>query len=82
MTLILPETLTGHWETSDGNMVATSFAPLLRKDLSMGKVSDYELANAIYLASRSDMALIGYQQAAKERIRWLSVQLAVERMKS
>lgn len=39
-------------------------------------LTDFELANAIYMASRTDLDLIVYQTAAKERIRWLSIRLA------
>jgi len=46
-----------------------------RARLSKGSISDDELANGLYLCDRNSLELIGYQTAAKERIRWLSRQL-------
>lgn len=48
-----------------------------RTRLCKGDVSDFALANAVFLASRNDLDLIVWQTAAKERIRWLSAHLAV-----
>lgn len=48
--------------------------PRTRPDLS-----DFALANAVFMASRHDLDLIVYQTAAKERIRWLSIELAKAR---
>lgn len=45
--------------------------PRSRPDLS-----DFALANAIFMADRNSLDLIHYQTAAKERIRWLSIELA------
>lgn len=45
--------------------------PRSRPDLS-----DFELANAVFMADRYSLDLIHYQTAAKERIRWLSIELA------
>jgi hypothetical protein len=47
-----------------------------RDRLAMGHLTDFNLANAIFLADRNSLELISYQTAAKERIRWLSIQLA------
>ena len=43
---------------------------------SYGDMTDFALANAVFMASRDDLSLIHYQTAAKERIRWLSLRLA------
>lgn len=43
---------------------------------SFGHLTDFALANAVFLAGRDDLDLIVYQTAAKERIRWLSIELA------
>ena len=43
---------------------------------SFKHMTDFELANAVFMADRSDLDLIIYQTAAKERIRWLSLRLA------
>ncbi|MES2845625.1 MAG: hypothetical protein V4747_11400 [Pseudomonadota bacterium] len=47
-----------------------------RSALPKGHLTDDELANGIFMVSRYDLSLIGFQDAAKERIRWLSRQLA------
>lgn len=47
-----------------------------RADLAHGKLTDFELANRVYLASRHDLDLLSWHTAAKERIRWLSIRLA------
>ena len=66
----------GHWDTPDGAKMAAEYAGKSRADLTKGDVSDLALANAVFLASRYDLDLIVWQTAAKERIRWLSAQLA------
>lgn len=66
----------GHWETDDGAAVAAEYVKKDRADLCMGSVSDFALANDQYMVSRDDLRLIAYQTAVKERIRWLSAQLA------
>lgn len=43
---------------------------------SFAEMTDFELANAVFLVGRSSLDLIKYQTAAKERIRWLSLRLA------
>jgi hypothetical protein len=40
------------------------------------ELSDFALANAVFMAARDSLDLIHYQTAAKERIRWLSIRLA------
>lgn len=68
--------LPGHWDTTEGAEVASLIVDEKREHLTMGDMSDFHFANAQYLASRNDLDLIVYQTAAKERIRWLSAQLA------
>ena len=43
-----------------------------RADLAKGKLTDDELANRVFAANRGDLDLIVWQDAAKDRIRWLS----------
>lgn len=43
-----------------------------RAKLTMGDLTDDEMANAVFMADRSSLDLIAYQTAAKDRIRWLS----------
>lgn len=74
--IAMPATLDGHWLTLDGLSVAIEYASKQRSELCMGHMSDFELANRQFMASRQDFDLIAFQQAAKERIRWLSAHLA------
>jgi len=46
------------------------------KPRSRPDLTDFALANAVFMADRWDLDLIVYQTAAKERIRWLSLRLA------
>lgn len=72
----LPDVMPGHWETAEGHEKALEYFSKNRGDLAMGDVPDLALANAVYLIDRSDTRLVEFQGAAKERIRWLSAQLA------
>jgi len=65
-----------HWASEEGAKMAREYLALSRDNLAMPHLSDFELANAVFLASRHDFDLISFQTAAKERIRWLSAQLA------
>lgn len=76
----LPETLPGHWMTPGGLDKAQEYARVGRDRLGKPDMTDFELANAQFMASREDLDLIVYQTAAKERIRWLSVQLALAQL--
>lgn len=69
----LPDVLPGHWTTPEGHAKAVEYASLTRADLGMPDRPDLGLANALYLVSGE----IEIQTAAKERMRWLSVQLAI-----
>lgn len=51
------------------------YGALSRSDLCRGDLSDFALANAQFICDRYSVDLIAYQTAAKDRIRWLSVQL-------
>jgi hypothetical protein len=66
----------GHWDTSEGHEMAVEYAARDRASLMMGDLSDFALANAQFMADRNSIDLIAFQTAAKQRIRWLSVQLA------
>lgn len=75
----LPIFLPGHWDTDEGREVALAYADTERSTLAKGDLSDLVIANGVFLADRTDLDLIGWQTAAKQRIRWLSVQLALAR---
>ncbi len=69
--------IAGHWNSDGGTGMANRYAGMKREYLAYGQRSDLELANDIFLADRGSFELIALQTAAKERIRWLSVQLAI-----
>lgn len=75
--VILPDNMPGHWETMDGADIARRSATETRAKLSFGGLSDFALANSVFLTNRNDPKLLLMLTAAKERIRWLSVQLAI-----
>lgn len=72
----LPEKLVGHWDSADGAVLARAYLDRDRSTLCKSDTTDMALANAIFMAGRSDLDLMMWQTAAKERIRWLSAQLA------
>jgi hypothetical protein len=74
---LIPNAVHGHWMTAEGREIAVDYASKGRADLCHGELSDFEVANAVFMADRFDLSLIHWQTAAKERIRWLSVQLAI-----
>jgi hypothetical protein len=53
------------------------YGPMRREELCLGDRTDFALANDQFLADRYSLALGALQTAAKDRIRWLSVQLAM-----
>jgi hypothetical protein len=74
---VLPEVLDGHWTTAEGRDMAERYANQPRSALGFADHTDFSLANAVYLADRNSLDLIVMQTAAKDRIRWLSANLAV-----
>lgn len=74
---LLPATLAGHWDTAGGRDMALRYAVETRHDLGYRDMSDFALANAQFMVDRFDLNLAAFQTAAKERIRWLSVHLAL-----
>jgi hypothetical protein len=77
---VLPSQVAGQWDTPDGHEIASEYLGRDRSDLAMGEMSDLLLANTVFMADRFDLGLLAYQTAAKERIRWLSAQLALARV--
>lgn len=73
----IPPRPPGHCESDDAwNEFCQRYESKPRADLAGGHMSDFYLANAVYMADRNSLGLIGLQTAAKERIRWLSIELA------
>lgn len=64
------------WVATDAADMVERQRAIRREDLPMCEMSDFQFANAQFMVDRYDLELILYQTAAKERIRWLSVQLA------
>ncbi|ARM12080.1 MULTISPECIES: hypothetical protein [Rhizobium] len=72
-----PQRPVGHCDDDAAwNRFYSDYEQYTRSDLAMGALSDFALANAQFLCDRNELSLIAYQTAAKERIRWLSIQLA------
>lgn len=71
----LPEDAGGHWSSIPGRDMAQGYIGEPRERLGLPGHSDFELANALFLASRESIDLMVYQTAAKDRIRWLSANL-------
>lgn len=72
MTAKLPDFLLGHWTTPEGLEMAKRYAAMRRMELMAQNMTDMEVANAVFLEP-SIMNLT----VAKDRIRWLSVHLAM-----
>jgi hypothetical protein len=72
----LPDVLPDHWTSAEGREMAVEYLTTPRNRLGRSDLTDFALANAVFLADRRDLDPIVYQTAAKERIRWLSAHLA------
>lgn len=57
--------------------MARAYSKKSRTEIGYGDRTDFDIANAVFMADRNSLDLGILQQAAKERIRWLSVQLAM-----
>lgn len=79
LTGILPDVLDGHWTTAEGREMAERYAAQPRSAIGFPDHTDFSLANAVYLADRNSLDLTVMQTAAKDRIRWLSANLAMAR---
>lgn len=75
----LPDVLPGHWETDEGSGMAKHYLAdyPTRHRLCGGRHSDMAIARDIALLSRNDLNFEPVLSSAKDRIRWLSAQLAV-----
>lgn len=73
----LPPVVAGHWNTADGQEMAARYAVMTRNQLASGQMSDMEAAFYIAMTMRDDLNHEGRLSVAKDRIRWLSVQLAL-----
>lgn len=67
----------GHWSTPDGLEMAREYADKDRARLCGGQFTDMEVAFKTAMLMRTDMDFEPRLSMAKDRIRWLSVQLAM-----
>jgi len=72
MTAKLPDVLAGHWATPEGLEMARRYAGMHRMEVMAQNQTDMEVANAAFM----DPSIMNLT-VAKDRIRWLSVQLAL-----
>lgn len=67
----------GHCNDEDAwAQFSKRYGKMDRAELSGGHMTDFEAANHVYMVDRTSLDLLGAQTVAKDRIRWLSVQLA------
>lgn len=78
----LPCPLPGHWNASDGHEMALRYAPKTREQLAGGISTDMLVAFEIASLCRDDHDFEAVLSTAKDRIRWLSVQLALAQMEA
>ncbi len=71
---IVPERGPGHCD--DDAAWAEFVSQYNGQPRSRPDMTDFALANRVFMADRGDLDLIVWQTAAKERIRWLSIELA------
>lgn len=87
MSVTLPTSMPGHWDTAEGREMAERYLEQDRNQLGKAELSDLALANAQYLEDISVgtvtfQSAIAMQTAAKERIRWLSAHLAAAKLQN
>lgn len=75
--MTLPEKLPGHWTTPDGAEMAKRYVDIPRHQLFGGDFTDFEAAHRVAMTMRSDLDFEASLALARDRIRWLSVQLAL-----
>lgn len=54
--------LAGHWSTDEGAEMANRYSAKSRDQLAYGQKTDLELANAVFMADRGSLELIGLQR--------------------
>lgn len=91
--MVFDNVIPGHWDTPEGTEMANEYAGKPRDYLGMSFLSDLAMANEVFMhGDMSDHQNIAammagkpsrmiYVHAAKDRIRWLSVQLAIANQK-
>lgn len=74
---IIPDQVPGHWETLAGKQMAGEYADNTRARLCGGQYTDMEIAHQTAMIGRDDLMFEPKLSMARDRIRWLSVQLAI-----
>lgn len=76
---IVKETPSSHWLVQGQPDPHGERYQCARNELAMGHLTDDEVANAVFMYDhRSGLQSMAYLQAAQDRIRWLSRQLAAK----
>jgi len=78
----LPDVLQGHWTTPSGHDMAERVADLKRHEIGFWDATDFDLAHRCGMADGRTIADTAVLLAAKDRIRWLSVQLALANLRA
>lgn len=73
----LPSICPGAWRSLDGAEMAQRYVDMSRERLAAPHMTDFELAHEVVMVGRYDLDLESIKNAAKDRIRWLSVQLVI-----
>lgn len=73
-----PDVLSGHYSTPDGREMLARYTGLTREQLSGADRTDTEIAFMCGMASGADIESTTTLHLAKDRIRWLSAQLALQ----
>lgn len=82
MSADLPHILPGHWQAADGHKIALRYATMTREQLCGGTSTDMLVAFEIASLCRDDLDFEAVLATARDRIRWLSVQLALANAKA
>ena len=77
LTKKLPRILEGHWNSKEGYEMALTYIDVDKDRLCMGHESSKTIADKLTAVRSTDLNLLPIQTAVKERIRLLSVELAL-----
>lgn len=79
----LEDTPSSRWHVENSTDPHPHLVEQKRRDLALGDLTDDELANACFMCDhRMSLHSMGFLMAVKERIRWLSRQLELEKKKN
>lgn len=78
--MTIPDTLPGHWDSAAGAEMAREYAGMTRAQLCGGDLTDSNVAFRTAMLGRNQLDHEAVLTVAKDRIRWLSVQLALSQI--